>query len=238
MDAAYLAEYPNLYRNHWWWRARERMLLRIIARLLDGLEDVRILDVGCGSGLFLDALEPFGDVRGVESDEASVETSGRWRSRIHNGELTATGDSYDLILLLDVLEHIDEPADLVRTAMGRLSERGYLLATTPAFQFLWTSHDVLNHHVKRYTARGLRQTLERGGLSVIETRYLFPSLVFPKMVAALRDRALSSPPQVPAIPPPALNQFLQRFFAFEDLVAGWMPFGGSVVAIGRRPSAA
>ena len=76
--------------------------------------------------------------------------------------VSATGESFDLILMLDVLEHLREPTDLVRTAAARLSERGYLVATTPAFQSLWTSHDVLNHHVKRYTAAGLRETIAAG----------------------------------------------------------------------------
>src|SRR5947207_3124809 len=111
MDVQYAAAYPELYHRHWWWRVREEILLRKIRRILPDGHDARILDVGCGSGLFFDRLEQFGYVEGVEADQAAVERSGRWRNRIAVGNLDATyspAARYDLILMLDVLEHIHD----------------------------------------------------------------------------------------------------------------------------------
>ena len=106
MDALYAAAYPQLYAGHWWWRAREDMLLRKIRRLLSNVPDARILDVGCGAAMFFDALEPFGHVEGIESDRTAAERSGRWRGRIVVGDLDETYSPtapFDLILMLDVL---------------------------------------------------------------------------------------------------------------------------------------
>src|SRR5437763_7260054 len=119
MDAQYAAAYPELYRRHWWWRAREAILLRRIARLLRGRGPARILDVGCGAGLFFDALAQFGHVEGIEADRAAIADAGRWRPRIRTGELDASYASdapLDLILLLDVLEHVSDPESLLRRA--------------------------------------------------------------------------------------------------------------------------
>src|SRR5262245_50528059 len=68
MDPQYAAAYPNLYRHHWWWRVREQILLEKIRRILGRVRNPRILDVGCGAGLFFDALQPFGHVEGIEAD--------------------------------------------------------------------------------------------------------------------------------------------------------------------------
>ena len=233
MDRDYAAAYPRLFREHWWWRSRERILLRIIGRMVEGIDQPRILDVGCGAGLFFDALEPFGHVEGVESDADAVAGSGRWRSRITVGELSESGDPVDLALLLDVLEHVPDPAALLSTVKARLSPRGQVLVTVPAFQCLWTSHDVLNHHVRRYTARGLSEALAAAGLATVSTRYLFPSLVLPKLATRVAEALTEPAPQVPSIPPAPINGAIQSWLALEDALLGWLPFGGSVMAVGR-----
>ena len=111
MQADYAREYRNLSERHWWWCAREAFLLSRLARLrrLDVEKGLwRILDVGCGSGLWFDRLKRFGDVEGLEADAESANASPQ-RDRIRIGRLNADFQAerpYDIILLLDVLEHI------------------------------------------------------------------------------------------------------------------------------------
>jgi 2-polyprenyl-3-methyl-5-hydroxy-6-metoxy-1,4-benzoquinol methylase len=237
MNAQYAAAYPELYRNHWWWRAREEILLRKIRRVLSGASPARILDVGCGAALFFDALEQSGHVEGIESDRTAVEGSGKWRSRIVVGELD---DSYrpeapfDLILLLDILEHVHDPDRLLRRAAEILTPSGRILITAPAFQWLWTAHDDLNHHVRRYTAHEMRSAIRRAGLVAVETGYMFQSLVVPKLLVRAREALTSRAPRVPGIPPPLLNSAVQAWFRAEYSLAGWLPFGGSLLAIAAR----
>jgi SAM-dependent methyltransferase len=237
MNEQYAAAYPELYRSHWWWRVREEILLRKIGSILGGVRHARILDVGCGAGLFFDALEPFGRLEGIESDPAAVAQSGKWKNHIMVGELD---DSYkpaapfDLILMLDVLEHISKPDQLLRRAARILAPGGRILMTTPAFNWLWTTHDELNHHVTRYTAGEMRSTVQRAGLVTLENGYMFQSLVVPKLIVRAKEALTSVPARIPRIPSPALNRAIQAWFRQEYAVAGWLPFGGSVLTIAAR----
>ena len=239
MDAQYAAAYPDLYRRHWWWRVREQILLRKIETLLDGVPDARILDVGCGAGLFFDALERFGHVEGVESDTAAVAAGGRWRERIFVGHLDdrfAPSAPYDLILMLDVLEHIAGPDQVLRRAGRLLRPNGRILITVPAFTWLWTSHDEINRHVTRYSAGELRALVAASGLATQESSYLFQSLVAAKLLVRAREAISPAAPRVPGIPPAPVNAMAQVWFRAEHAAFGWLPFGASTLALVSRPS--
>ena len=234
MDAAYAAAYADLYRRHWWWRVRERIVLDRIRDLLgERVTRARILDVGCGAGLFFDALEEFGHVEGIESNPIAVDQSGRWKSRIHTGELDTfvAAAPFDIILALDVVEHVRDPDVMLRRAAAFLARNGCMLITTPAFDWLWTSHDRLNHHVKRYTAGEMRSLVRKAGLEPVDTQYLFQSLVVPKMIIRATETLRSSTPSVPRVPAHALNRALESWFHVENAIAGWIPFGSSVLAV-------
>jgi len=236
MDPQYAAIYPDLYRHHWWWRVRERMLVETIRSLTsDG--PVRMLDVGCGAGLFFDVLQQFGDVTGIEAHPDCVKGDNQWAPRIICGELDESYSPpapFDLILALDVLEHVPNATTLLRHAARVLNPRGRILVTVPAFQWLWTSHDELNHHVRRYTARQLRSTIEQAGLAVHKIRYLFPSLILPKLAVRLTETVVSRPRRLPNIPGPVLSGALQTWFWSEFKLLP-LPFGTSVLAIAALP---
>lgn len=234
MDVAYAAAYPDLYRRHWWWRVREDILIEKIRGILAGRRDARILDVGCGAALFFDALASFGQIEGIESDASAVEHSGKWRNRIAIGELDDAYEPdapFDLILMLDVLEHLREPDLLLRRAARILAPAGHVLVTVPAFKWLWTAHDELNHHVTRYTAADMQHEFERAGLVPVETGYLFQSLVVPKLLVRLKESMSPPSVRVPATPPSPINDAVQAWFRLEHRIAGWLPFGGSVIAV-------
>ncbi|MEO5897264.1 MAG: class I SAM-dependent methyltransferase [Vicinamibacterales bacterium] len=241
MDSAYASAYPELYQRHWWWRVREEILLRRISPLLEGVgHSARILDVGCGAGLFFDALQRFGRVEGIESDHWAVENAGKWRSNIFEGQLDASfkpGLPYDAVLLLDILEHVQDPEQLLRDAGRLLTPAGRVVITVPAFNGLWTTHDDLNHHLRRYTAGRIRQTIANAGLVVADSTYLFQSLVAPKLLVRLRERLLASPASVPGIPAPPINSALQAWFRLEYAMASWLPFGTSLMVVARLPNA-
>jgi SAM-dependent methyltransferase len=238
MDPLYAAAYPDLYRNHWWWRVREEVLVGKIRRTLRAGSGARILDVGCGAALFFDALQPFGHVEGIESDRTAVEQSGKWKDHIMVGDLNDAYEPaapFDLILMLDVLEHVHRPDQLLRRAGELLTPNGRILVTTPAFNWLWTTHDDINHHVTRYTAGTMRKTVRRAGLVTVECRYMFQSLVGPKLLVRVREALTSAAPRVPTVPPRIVNRAVQKWFRLEYAVAGWLPFGSSLLTIAMRP---
>ncbi|HEX6533404.1 MAG TPA: class I SAM-dependent methyltransferase, partial [Gemmatimonadaceae bacterium] len=155
----YGRQYRALYERHWWWRARERWIVRALECHRPAHGWGAALDVGCGDGLFFDRLAALGcTVDGVENDAALVDPEGPHRARITVGpfdERFQPGTRYSLVLMLDVLEHLRDPLGALRHAVSLLEPGGVFLATVPAFLALWTTHDVLNQHVTRYTRRRL-----------------------------------------------------------------------------------
>jgi 2-polyprenyl-3-methyl-5-hydroxy-6-metoxy-1,4-benzoquinol methylase len=236
MQADYIAAYGELYRRHWWWRVREEILLKEVRQILGSKSDARILDIGCGAGLFFDALQQFGHVEGIESDRVAVEQSGRWKKRIHLGNIETFRSSgvFDLVLMLDVLEHVTQPAAMLRAAARLLAPEGQLLVTVPAFDALWTLHDELNGHIKRYAASEMKRLMKEADLEVTGTRYLFQSLTVPKLLTRAKEAFVPSAARVPGVPPRAVNEALQTWFRCENAIAGRLPFGSSVMAVARR----
>ena len=234
MDPAYAAAYPELFARHWWWRAREEHLLRLFRRILPPDGKRRILDVGCGDGLLLDRLAAWGEAEGVESDATTLSPAAAGR-RIHLGpfdESYRPGRTFDLILFLDVLEHLDDPTAALRRARELLAPGGTIFVSLPAFRGLWTAHDTLNHHRRRYTTALLGTESAQAGLTVTWARYGFLSVGLAKLLVRAREALVGASPRPPRLPPAPLNQ-LARVIAATDLRLGDLiplPFGSSLFA--------
>lgn len=239
MDAGYGARYRDLYEHHWWWRARERVVLRELDRLRPHGGWTNILDVGCGDGLLFPALARYGrHVEGVEPDEALVSKTSREAATIHIGpfdESFAPGHDFGLILFLDVLEHIEDAGAAVAHAATLLEPGGVMLVTVPAFEHLWTTHDDLNFHVTRYTKARLRRLLG-SELTVERSRYYFHWVYGAKIAVRLREAVRRPSPSSPEVPPAMVNRVLYGLSVAEDLLLRWipLPFGSSLIAVARR----
>jgi SAM-dependent methyltransferase len=239
MDTNYATQYRTLYQSHWWWRAREAAILREVGERLTPNGSHNILDVGCGDGLLFDRLAPFGRIEGVEIDPLTVSPDGPWRDRIHIGAFDESFQPerrFDLILMLDVLEHLPRPADALRHAASLLTRDGVLLITVPAFRSLWTSHDDLNRHYTRYTKKSFAELAGASGVQINEMRYLF-HWVFPaKLAVRLKERLV--PPRIasPTVPPAWINYLLTAVTHVEQATLSRlpMPFGTSLAAVCRR----
>lgn len=235
MDSAYALEYRRLHEQHWWWRVRQHDVLAMLRKLHPCRRQARILDVGCGDGLMFDELAQFGDVEGVEVDATIVSEKNRWRDQIFICPFDSSfqpGRKYDTILMLDVLEHLPDPRGALQHALSLLTTNGSLLITVPAFRFLWTTHDDLNHHFTRYDRRTFRQLAE--GLGTIRTmRYTFHWLFLAKLAVRAKEAVFHSQPRSPRIPPGAVNRTLYALTRMEQSILGpfHVPFGGSMMAV-------
>jgi 2-polyprenyl-3-methyl-5-hydroxy-6-metoxy-1,4-benzoquinol methylase len=181
MERAEFEAMAGMDERHWWYRGR-RAVVRAMLDELDLPPAARILDAGCGSGLMLDELERYGTAFGVDSSSWAVAAArGRRHARVELAtleQLPYANGGFDLVTCLDVLEHVpdDEPAlaELWRvTAPG-----GHLLLTVPAYQTLWSAHDVANHHFRRYRMRTLRVVALDTGWEIRRTSY-FNSVLLP-----------------------------------------------------------
>lgn len=239
MDAAYLATHVEEDRRHWWFRGRLAVLRACVERVAPDRR-VRLLELGCGTGNVLAALGEFGEAVGMETHPALI-AAGRGRGLdIRRGalpdDLVVPPGWADVVLLLDVLEHLDAAAAALATARLALSDGGALVVTVPAYAWLWSGHDVALGHRRRYTASRLRALVTRAGFSVTHVSY-FNTLLFPVVaLARLWKRVRGDARHDLVRPGDRLNRLLERIFALErHLAPRWrLPFGASLLLVARR----
>lgn len=239
MDPKYGEKYRELYMRHWWWRAREHAVLQTLREHQPPSGWGKILDVGCGDGLLFDHLLKFGDVEGVEPEAALVRSASPHRARIHVVPFDsrfAPAKQYSLVLMLDVLEHMPDPLAALAHAKSLLVPGGAVLATVPAFNLLWTNHDVINQHVTRYRKKTFRPLFEQTGLNILEERYLFHWMFPAKLLARAVEKLSGSRPSVPSVPPAWINQTLIWISRLElkTLKSLAIPFGSSLLVFARK----
>lgn len=234
MDTQYAEQYRELFEKHWWWRARTDVIIETLRQMRASNKWGRILDVGCGDGLFFPRLGEFGAVEGIEP--ASQIVNARNENRIYScsfDENFRPPYKYSLILMLDVLEHLPDPLRALSHARRLLEPNGVLLITVPAFIKLWTNHDVLNHHFTRYTKASLCQLTANAGLRVTNARYFFYWMVAAKLIVRVLERAFSSKPKLPHVPRGWINWSLYSISRTEQKILGKLPvpLGSSLIAV-------
>ena len=239
MRADYRKRYRDLYERHWWWRAREAAILEVLHAWQPNHGWKRILDVGCGDGLFFSKLAQFGEVEGIEPARGLVSDMGPYRSRIHIGsfdESFKARQPYSLILMLDVLEHLANPVGALRYALRLLEPEGRLIVTVPAFRLLWTNHDVLNNHFTRYTMRSFRKLAGQAGLEIEVQKYFFQWLFPLKLATRLAEKLFPHQPKPPRIPPRWFNGVLYGLsrLEYKALRPLPVPFGSSLMVVGHK----
>ena len=238
MDRTYAAQYRELFEKHWWWRARSELIVETLRRLQppDGWK--RILDIGCGDGLFFPRLRQFGEVEGVEPDAQLVASNNPDRANIFICAFDANfqpGRKYSLILMLDVLEHLQDPVAALRGVRDLLEPNGTFVITVPAFMLLWTNHDSLNHHFTRYTLRRFRGLAMQAGLRVTEQQYFYHWIFPAKIAVRLYEGAFQSKPRPAKVPSSVINSFLFSLSRFEQKTLGRIriPLGSSLLVVGK-----
>lgn len=238
MDQTYAIEYRELYQRHWWWRSREEEILQHLGHIFADSNGNAILDVGCGDGLFFEKLQRFGTITGVEADPNTMTSDGPWRNQIHCQMFDAQfqpGRKFDAILMLDILEHMPDPTAALKHARSLLNESGLLIATVPAFNSLWTSHDDLNHHVLRFTKKTFLPLIDAGGFSPIQSRYLFHWTCPVKLAIRLKERIFGAIPTPPRVPSTLVNEICLGLSKLEQATISRlpMPFGSSLMVIAK-----
>ncbi len=243
MDEEAYARMGTQEENHWWFAARRQIVARLISKYCTLPSDPQILEAGCGTGGNLKLLNSFGKLDAFEFDETSRNTAQKKSGMIIPfgalpDEAPFLGKKYDLIVLLDVLEHIGPDQASLAALDDKLKDGGRILVTVPAMPWLWSKHDEVHHHFRRYTRNSLRMVAQAAGLEVVRTGY-FNFLLFPlAVIKRLSDYLLSSTDPDDKIPGPWLNSFLFRIFRIERHLIGAipMPWGLSLFTILKKQS--
>ncbi len=237
MDRPYLeqpnnpiAAYALHEKRHWWFWARRRILWRLVRGLLPPSEGGVILDVGCGPGENINSLVRDYECHGVDTSEEAIaiakrrHPSVRFTCGLAPENVRETIERADLVMVMDVLEHLDRPKEMLSELVGAVRPGTSLLITVPAGPHLWSSHDVVVGHHCRYTTKTLSELWQDLPVDVIFTSY-FMSYLYPAVYVA---RALNwrcghstgtegTDLKMPSRP---VNDILGRIFAAEARILG------------------
>ena len=242
MDRDYELQTHRAEDRHWWYKGRRCVLDKVIDEL-PLPPDARILDAGCGSGRNMIELARRGTVTGVELSSTSVSLArSRQAGDVIEGsllEMPFAAASFDLAVCLDVIEHLERDLDALRELRRVVAPEGSLLITVPAYQWLWSGHDEINHHHRRYTRRSLQLVAQRAGWRQVRTTY-FNSLLLPVAIVLRALERLSRKPTESSldlwVPPRPMNWLLERPLDLEAALigrGGRIPAGLSLLALFR-----
>ena len=245
MQAHLYDELWNVERDHWWFVARRRIINSLIDRYGSATENIPldICELGCGTGGNLAPWAEKHRIVGLDSSEKALEYARkRVDARLECGRLPDQipfpSGSFDVVLMADVLEHVEEDAAAARAAISLLRVGGVFVATIPAHQWMFSPRDVQHHHFRRYSKHSLRRIIDVPGTKIELLSYYnsfaFPIAVVTRLWSKLPGAASSTGDlTVPAIP---LNAFFTQVFASERHLLGRVPMppGLSLVAVVRK----
>jgi 2-polyprenyl-3-methyl-5-hydroxy-6-metoxy-1,4-benzoquinol methylase len=245
MDATLYDEMHRVEQTHWWFRARRHIVWSLVRRYVDGgaSRRLRICELGCGTGGNLVAIAEGHDVTGVECSPEALKLARRsLGDRVRFGrlpyEINSAPNFFDVVWMTDVLEHIEDDAASANAALRLLRPGGIVVATVPAYQWLFSPRDSQHHHFRRYGKIQFRALWKTTNARVeLLSRYnttLFPAAATLRVASKFSGRRSKRGDL--SIPPRAINECLAQLMQCEANILGRvpMPFGLSLVAVVRK----
>lgn len=238
-------EMDELEKFHWWFLYRQNILKFILKKYLIHLsKDAKIVDIGCGTGGNIQLLNKnYNNIYGIDNNESAIKYCREKNLKnITKGDLPnlegLEDNSADLILLFDVLEHVDKDDLALSVIKNKLKTGGFILLTVPAFSFLWSQHDEDFHHKRRYNIKQLKKMLKSLDFKIIKSSYLyfllFPLILFMRFIKKI-FKSYSSADDF-KLNNKFLNNFILKFLAIEQFFLNYIdyPFGSSIVVLAKK----
>ena len=246
MDKDYEAKYHNIEENNWWFLGRRDAILKLLS---DKNKYLKILDIGCSGGALLSDLKKkgFENLSGLDISEKAIELckeKGFDNVFVMDGSNPSFDEnSFDIIIASDSLEHIKDDMKSLKNWNKILKPNGELYVFVPAFMYLWSEHDIINHHFRRYTAIELKSKMERSHFNVIKFTYwnfcmYFPTTIY-RLTQSLKNKLIRSehaPKDQLKDFNPSVNSFLIKLIKFENFFFKRMglPIGVSAYVKGQK----
>lgn len=242
MDQDYTKQMAQTQASHWWYEGRRDILRSIIGRL-NIPKTAKIVEAGCGPGANLRMLSEFGEVSAFEPEDFSIDYASKTSGvNVQKGGLPDAvpfENKFDLVCAFDVLEHIEDDLTSLKALYAKTLTGGYAVFTVPAFAFLWSRHDELNHHHRRYTKGSFEKVLKDAGYKIEFISYfnfwLFPIAASVRLLKnTLGKNDDGSETEMPS---PFINKMLCKIFTSEKclLKCFSLPFGLSLIAVCKKP---
>jgi len=242
-----IESYRTLYeieKDHWWFAARRKILDVLVKQVVSGYKDVpNILDIGCSIGITTELLKRYGWTCGVDLyGEALRFCRMQDASRFVQADacnLPFLAESCEVIVALDLLEHLQEDKRAIREFGRVLKRNGFLIISVPAYKMLWGRLDDLARHYRRYRLKELREKINKEGFKIKKISYiscfLFPAISISRLTERLFRNSSQSKSDL-KMPGRVINSMLKKIFSYEanfiDKIA--FPFGSSVVCVAQK----
>ncbi len=249
MEETVYQQFYTLEEEHFWFIGRRNIFFRLLERFVfKGRNDLHILEIGCGTGGFLERLGKKGHVIGLDIAHHWMKVC---QDRGFKDLVTASGynlpfrdDTMDLVCLFDTLEHIPDDRKVLVESRRVLKKGGHVFISVPAYQWLYSLNDKVSHHQRRYTKGELLEKMVSAGLSPVKSTYintfLFPMILPVIMIKKVKEKYFLNPgDQTTNLThrfPEPINSVFATIFSSEGLFLDKIsfPFGHSLVAIGKK----
>ena len=242
MERDFEDKYHILEEDHWWFKGRRDCIIQMMRYFS---KDAKILDVGCSSGVLLTELKnqlfnPL-NLYGIDVSEKAIQAChdrGFTNTSVMDAqELNLKERPFDILIASDCLEHLEDDVKALTSWRSQLKEDGTLFIFVPAFMSLWSGHDIVNHHYRRYTKNQLMSKLEKSNFNIINSGYwnftlFFPLFLIRKIKKLLNLDKINDLNYLPKF----INELLYFILFLENrmLKLGRFPVGISVYCIAQK----
>ncbi len=252
MNKEYYQEYYRMEREHWWFLARAKILETLISSSIQPEKELKILNVGIATGASSEWLRKFGNVTSIEFDSDCCDfVREKLNIQVIQGSITDLpfeSSSFDLVCAFDVIEHVENDQRAADELNRVLKIGGYLFTTVPAYQILWSEHDEINHHYRRYRKNQFNSLfIVSPKLKVIKSSYFNSFMFLPIFIIRLLSKVFTNKPNKKNSVQQSdferykinktINSLLYHFFFSERFILKnglSFPFGVSILSIFRK----
>lgn len=244
MDKSVYENYRTQEEAHWWFVGRKKILTAVLGQKIVPSHNDRALDIGCGTGFLTSLVSKMSN--SVYCVEMANEMIDALRNNIKNAHIIKgywpdvdIDQTFSLVTLFDSLEHIEDDKKALRKIESVLEPGGVVVITVPAYQFLWSEHDVVNQHFRRYSKKLMEDTIrENTELTILQLSYFNTIFFIPIATIRLLKNVFGIQTKVSDIIslPPIINSVCAWLFGIERKFLPWMnlPFGTSLLCIAQK----
>jgi len=245
MEAIEYKKMEDFEKHYWWHKGKLSLLESLYEKYIGERKDLNILEVGCGTGEILNLLKKWGKVTGIDNSQEAISICQKrgfkdlYLADFNELDMADSSEEYDLVLALDVLEHIRDDVKAMKKAYKLLKPGGLFFVAVPAYKFLWSTHDEALHHLRRYHSLEINQKIKDSGFKILKSTHFVAILFFPIASVRLlnnfvRRRAYAKTHYLPL--PKNINDLFIFLLKIEAKIIKniYLPVGTTLVLVAKK----
>lgn len=236
-----IESYLKIPSDSWWYKTRGELIYLLIKRY-SSTQQPEVCDIGCGCGVTIEYLRSkgIGKVDGIDFQETFVSYASKKGGNVRLCDIEkgiSMAKRYDVVILSDVLEHLNDDKKVLRDVFSLLKDEGICIVFVPAFEILWSWHDVVNGHKRRYLLKTLKGLLEEAGFKVFLSSYWNFFLFIPTLLLRITKRIFKIRRDDFYKLPDFVNRLIVFLLGIENTLivrSFTFPFGVSALCVAKK----